>query len=137
MTHDAARPNVVEDDILNLLQDIKESGSSCSYLYTPVYDSIKEIQTKDKDNFHLVQTPQISKFNDLKLSLKKCIDENIEWTTNQLEYAHEAVEIEEEMAVTYAQIAIPMAIQTMMWQHTYAEVEEKCKVAEDCFKNTM
>ena len=26
------------------------------------------------------------------------IDENIEWTTNQLEYAHEAVEIEEEMA---------------------------------------
>lgn len=78
LTHDAARPNVVEDDILNLLQDIKESGSSCSYLYTPVYDSIKEIQTKDKDNFHLVQTPQISKFNDLKLSLKKCIDENIE-----------------------------------------------------------
>ena len=31
----------------------------------------------DKDKFHLVQTPQISKFKELKLSLKKCIDENI------------------------------------------------------------
>ena len=78
LTHDAARPNVIEDDILNLLRDINESGASCSYLYTPVYDSIKQIQTEDKNKFHLVQTPQISRFNDLKLSLKKCIDENIE-----------------------------------------------------------
>ena len=78
LTHDAARPNVIEDDILNLLKDIKDSGSSCSYLYTPVHDSIKEIQTKDKDKFHLVQTPQISKLTDLKSSLKKCIEENIE-----------------------------------------------------------
>ncbi len=78
LTHDAARPNVIKDDILNLLRDINESGASCSYLYTPVYDSIKQIQTEDKNKFHLVQTPQISRFNDLKLSLKKCIDENIE-----------------------------------------------------------
>ena len=78
LTHDAARPNVIEDDILNLLRDIYESGASCSYLYTPVYDSIKQIQTEDKNKFHLVQTPQISRYNDLKLSLKKCIDENIE-----------------------------------------------------------
>ncbi len=35
ITHDAARPNVIEDDILNLLDDIKETGSNCSYLYTP------------------------------------------------------------------------------------------------------
>ena len=77
ITHDAARPNVIGDDILNLLQDIKNSDTSCSYLYTPVYDSIKASKTKDKDKYHLVQTPQISKFNDLKLSLKQCIDESI------------------------------------------------------------
>ena len=78
ITHDAARPNVIEDDILNLLHDIEETGASCSYLFTPVYDSIKETHTKDKNKYHLVQTPQISKFKDLKLSLKKCIEENIE-----------------------------------------------------------
>jgi 2-C-methyl-D-erythritol 4-phosphate cytidylyltransferase/2-C-methyl-D-erythritol 2,4-cyclodiphosphate synthase len=60
------------------LSDIIKSESSCSYLYTPVYDSIKETKTKDKNKFHLVQTPQISKFNDLKISLKKCIDEKID-----------------------------------------------------------
>ena len=90
LTHDAARPNVIEDDILNLLRDINESGASCSYLYTPVYDSIKQIQTEDKNKFHLVQTPQISRFNDLKLSLKKCIDENIESPdeSSAIEYAN-------------------------------------------------
>lgn len=78
ITHDAARPNVIEDDIVNLLKDIKESKSSCSYFYTPIYDSIKKNKTKNKNKFHLVQTPQISKFEELKKSLNKCIDENIE-----------------------------------------------------------
>ena len=78
ITHDAARPNVIEDDIANLLKDIKESKSSCSYLYTPIYDSIKKNKTKNKNKFHLVQTPQISKFEELKKSLNKCIDEEIE-----------------------------------------------------------
>ena len=81
ITHDAARPNITEDDITNLYKDITNSNASCSFLYTPVYDSIKEIDfketTKDKNKFYLVQTPQISNFNDLKISLKKCIDENI------------------------------------------------------------
>jgi len=78
ITHDAARPNVIEDDIVNLLKDIKESKSSCSYFYTPIYDSIKKNKTKNKNKFHLVQTPQISKFEELKKSLNKCIDEEIE-----------------------------------------------------------
>ena len=81
ITHDAARPNIAEDDITNLYKDITTSQTSCSFLYTPVYDSIKEIdskeKTKDKSKFYLVQTPQISNFNDLKIALKKCIDENI------------------------------------------------------------
>jgi len=78
MRHDQI---LLEDDITNLYKDITNSKTSCSFLYTPVYDSIKEIdskeKTKDKSKFYLVQTPQISNFNDLKIALKKCIDENI------------------------------------------------------------
>ena len=82
ITHDAARPNIDEDVIFELYEDIIKSQSSCSYLYTPVYESIRGIdeqdKTLDKNKFYLVQTPQISNFNDLKKSIKKCLDENIE-----------------------------------------------------------
>ncbi len=81
VTHDAARPNVTNKDISKLYEDITSSKTSCSFLYTQIYDSIKEVKstdkTKDKDKFYLVQTPQICIFKDLKASLKKCIDENI------------------------------------------------------------
>ena len=67
ITHDAARPNVSENDIARLFEDIVHSKSSCSYLYTPVYDSIREDdRTLDKSKFNLVQTPQICNFKDLK-----------------------------------------------------------------------
>lgn len=82
ITHDAARPNISEDDLLNLYHDITDSESSCSFLYTPVYDSLKkrgsQDQTEDKKKFYLVQTPQISKFKDLKSSIQRCIDDNID-----------------------------------------------------------
>ncbi len=82
ITHDAARPNIIEADIENLYKDIVSSEASCSFFYTPVYDSIKKVvsveQTEDKNNFILVQTPQISKFFDLKESIQKCIDENVD-----------------------------------------------------------
>ena len=82
ITHDAARPNIKEEDIYKLYQDITQSNSSCSFFYTPVYDSIKEIdsneKTKDKSKFYLVQTPQISKLDDLKDSLQKCIDNDVD-----------------------------------------------------------
>ena len=82
ITHDAARPNIDEDIIFKLYEDIIKSQSSCSYLYTPVYESIRGIdeqdKTLDKNKFYLVQTPQISNFNDLKKSIKKCLDEDIE-----------------------------------------------------------
>ena len=81
LTHDAARPNITEDDITNLYLDITKSNASCSFLYTPVYDSIKEKSpldiTVDKNKFYLVQTPQISNFNHLKSSLKECMDESV------------------------------------------------------------
>jgi 4-diphosphocytidyl-2-methyl-D-erithritol synthase len=79
ITHDAARPNVSEADITNLYKDILNTNVSCSFLYTPVYDSIKLIDendiTKDKDKFFLVQTPQISKQKDLRNALNKCIED--------------------------------------------------------------
>ena len=72
VTHDAARPNVCENDISRLCDDIAKSKSSCSYLYTPVYDSIREDdRTLDKSKFNLVQTPQICNFKDLKKSIQK------------------------------------------------------------------
>ena len=79
VTHDAARPNVCENDILRLYDDIVKSKSSCSYLYTPVYDSIREDdRTLDKSKFNLVQTPQICNFKDLKKSIQNCLDNNVD-----------------------------------------------------------
>ena len=81
ITHDAARPNVYEEDIINLYKDILNTNVSCSFLYTPVYDSIKFIgkkdTTKDKNKFFLVQTPQICKQKDLRSSLYKCIQDEV------------------------------------------------------------
>ena len=94
LTHDAARPNITEEDITNLYLDITKSNASCSFLYTPVYDSIKEKSpldiTVDKNKFYLVQTPQISNFNHLKSSLKECMDENIKCPDESfvIEYAN-------------------------------------------------
>ena len=79
VTHDAARPNVCENDISRLCEDIVKSKSSCSYLYTPVYDSIREDnRTLDKSKFNLVQTPQICNFKDLKQSIQNCLDNNVD-----------------------------------------------------------
>ena len=79
VTHDAARPNVCENDISRLCDDIVKSKSSCSYLYTPVYDSIREDdRTLDKSKFNLVQTPQICNFKDLKKSIQNCLDNNVD-----------------------------------------------------------
>jgi len=79
VTHDAARPNVCETDISRLCDDIVKSKSSCSYLYTPVYDSIREDdRTLDKSKFNLVQTPQICNFKDLKKSIQNCLDNNVD-----------------------------------------------------------
>jgi len=79
VTHDAARPNVCENDISRLCEDIVKSKSSCSYLYTPVHDSIREDdRTLDKSKFNLVQTPQICNFKDLKKSIQNCLDNNVD-----------------------------------------------------------
>ena len=42
ITHDAARPNVNEDDLSNLLNEITSSKVDCSIFYLPIVDSIKK-----------------------------------------------------------------------------------------------
>ncbi|MAX49663.1 MAG: 2-C-methyl-D-erythritol 2,4-cyclodiphosphate synthase [Gammaproteobacteria bacterium] len=82
LTHDAARPNINEKDIEILYSDILNKNSCCAYFYSPVYDSIKKVgtetdKTKDKNEYVLVQTPQISKLNELRNALIKCDKSNI------------------------------------------------------------
>ena len=82
LTHDAARPNINEKDIEILYSDILNKNVSCAYFYSPVYDSIKKVgtetdKTKDKNEYVLVQTPQISKLNELKNALIECNKSNI------------------------------------------------------------
>ena len=82
LTHDAARPNINERDIEILYSDILNKNVSCTYFYSPVYDSIKKVgtetdKTKDKNEYVLVQTPQISKLNELKNALIESNKSNI------------------------------------------------------------
>ena len=76
ITHDAARPNINEVDIINIYNEIIRSNSDCSIFYIPIVDSIKNIQenlTKNKADYYLVQTPQISKIDKLKSALHSLI----------------------------------------------------------------
>ena len=72
ITHDAARPNITAKDLATIYEKITSSESDCSFFYKKVVDSIKESKsnkTINKQDYYLVQTPQISKFNKLKSSL--------------------------------------------------------------------
>ena len=82
ITHDAARPNVFEEDIESLYQEINLSKTDCSIFYIPVVDSIKHEDgfhhsTLDKSKYYLVQTPQISNFKKLHSSLISLLEEGI------------------------------------------------------------
>lgn len=81
ITHDAARPNITAKDLVTIYEKITSSESDCSFFYKPVVDSIKESKsnkTINKQDYYLVQTPQISKFNKLKFSLAHLIDQKID-----------------------------------------------------------
>jgi 2-C-methyl-D-erythritol 4-phosphate cytidylyltransferase/2-C-methyl-D-erythritol 2,4-cyclodiphosphate synthase len=82
ITHDAARPRINEQDISDIYNEIINSNADCSIFSIPVVDSIKRVGeigdiTEDKANFYLVQTPQISKYAELKLSIQALTDKNI------------------------------------------------------------
>jgi 2-C-methyl-D-erythritol 4-phosphate cytidylyltransferase len=82
ITHDAARPNVNEDDLSNLLNEITLSKADCSIFYLPIVDSIKKIsktidQTEKKSDYYLVQTPQISDLVKLKSAIELLNEKDI------------------------------------------------------------
>ena len=82
ITHDAARPNINEHDIVDIYNELIRSKVDCSIFSIPVVDSIKRIGenrdlSEDKANFYLVQTPQICKYPELKLSIQTLLSKNI------------------------------------------------------------
>ena len=80
ITHDAARPNILEEDIVNIYEKISSSETDCSIFYIPIVDSIKheDHSTIDKSEYYLVQTPQISNFSKLRSSLASLLEEGID-----------------------------------------------------------
>ena len=80
ITHDAARPNILEEDIVNIYEEISSSKTDCSIFYIPIVDSIKheDHSTLDKSEYYLVQTPQISNFSKLRSSLASLLEEGID-----------------------------------------------------------
>ena len=92
ITHDAARPNIHQEDIENLYLDIISNKSLCSYFYIPIYDSIKNTteldKTEDKNKFLLVQTPQICKLKELKSGIIECEKNNISIPDESFVFEH-------------------------------------------------
>ena len=82
LTHDVARPNIEPKDIKLLLDKIQNDKSDCSFFYTPVRESIKKLSLKqdvtvNKDDYYLVQTPQICDAKKLLSALTLCVNEGI------------------------------------------------------------
>ena len=77
IVHDAARPNVTEDDISNIYNEILSTKSDCSIFYMPMVDSLKEIsKEKDitKDGIHIIIPEVVTKPNIQLFIRKKCLD---------------------------------------------------------------
>ena len=75
LIHDAARPNITKEKVLEVYNALKTS--SCSLLAIPVQDTIKEVEngfsikTYDRNKLWYVQTPQGMKTKLLKEGLEK------------------------------------------------------------------
>jgi 2-C-methyl-D-erythritol 4-phosphate cytidylyltransferase/2-C-methyl-D-erythritol 2,4-cyclodiphosphate synthase len=83
LTHDVARPNISIDHIRDIVNEIQNKGSDCIFFYTPISESIKKISneedvTLNKEDYYLVQTPQICKTKKLYTALKSCVNEGID-----------------------------------------------------------
>jgi len=77
-----ARPNISEEDIRTLIEEIQNKGADCSFFYTPISESIKKISSKEditlnKEDYYLVQTPQICNTEKLYTALKTCVKDGI------------------------------------------------------------
>ena len=86
MIHDAARPAILPNDILDFINSVIEINKS-SIMAVPIFDTIKKVDKKNniirtilRDEMWLAQTPQMFRFGILFESLKHCIENNIEVT---------------------------------------------------------
>jgi 2-C-methyl-D-erythritol 4-phosphate cytidylyltransferase len=86
MIHDAARPAILPNDILDFINSVIEINKS-SIMAVPIFDTIKKVDKKNniirtilRDEMWLAQTPQMFRFGILFESLKHCIENGIEVT---------------------------------------------------------
>ena len=68
LIHDAARPLIKQQDILNLLAKLEEDGVDAASLATPVSDTLysdRQSTTVERDHLWAIQTPQAFKIADI------------------------------------------------------------------------
>jgi len=76
--HDAARPAVSLVDVINLYENVKNSKCQCGILAIPAFETVKKVsgakvvETLDRNNIWLAQTPQLARFNHLEQAFKYC-----------------------------------------------------------------
>lgn len=81
IVHDAVRPNITSNDIDQLIQH--KDDYDLVFFYRPITDSIKikdsiKDKTVKKDDYYIVQTPQIAKTKTLRDVLLSCVNNNID-----------------------------------------------------------
>jgi len=86
LVHDAVRPCLSDADLEQLVQTYNKDKIAC-FLAEPVADSLKQVNIEkrvvksvSRDNLVRAQTPQMSKFSDLKKAISKVTKSGIEAT---------------------------------------------------------
>ena len=92
MTHDGVRPNIDTDSLENLYDSILSTNYDCVFYGIKSKDSIKRLtegscKMVDRDDFILVQTPQICVAQKLLNALEELISKNI-YPTDELSLIH-------------------------------------------------
>lgn len=82
--HDAARPCIDFDSIINLYQQTKISHSQAGILAVRAFETVKQVATKsiivktlDRNNIWLAQTPQLSRLGQLEKAFDFCYSNNL------------------------------------------------------------
>ena len=84
IVHDAVRPFVSPDLILNLINNFENENEDALIYGIPVYEALKKINLEnlsvkssvDRNEFYLAQTPQICLTDFLRESLEACLKDN-------------------------------------------------------------
>ena len=84
IVHDAVRPFVSPDLILNLINNFENENEDALIYGIPVYEALKKINLEnlsvkssvDRNEFYLAQTPQICLTDFLRDSLEACLKDN-------------------------------------------------------------